>query len=173
MDVVLDMAISPNGFIAREDGSEDWLPADGWDDFLVEAKRFNNIVMGRETYEQITRRYKDYNFDNVDAACKVIVTRNPDFTVPTGYSVVHSPEEAISLLEGQDFKELFLIGGGKLNAEFIRRKLVSVIQLTINPYIIGQGRPFLAFGDFELRLKLIEHKLLSGGRISIRYQVLV
>ena len=171
MKVFLDMAISPNGLIAREDGDEDWLPSEGWDDFVVETKRFNNIVMGRETYEQVTKRYKDYNFDNVDCQFKVIVTRQPQFKAPPGYTVVHSPEEAISFLENQGIKELFLIGGGKLNSEFVKRNLVNQIQLTINPYIIGKGRPFLSPGEFELTVKVRNSKELTKGRVRLLYQV--
>lgn len=58
MKVILDMTISPNGLIARDDGDEDWLPSEGWDDFISEVKHYDNIVMGRETYEQVTTRYR-------------------------------------------------------------------------------------------------------------------
>lgn len=171
MRVILDMAISPNGMIAREDGDEDWLPADGWDDFLKEAKRFNNIVMGRETYDQVTARYKDYNFDNVEVDHKVIVTKNPDFKAPEGYVVVDSPEAAMDYIKTKNLSELFLIGGGKLNSAFIKRGLVDEIHLTINPYIIGKGRSFVGSEAFDLPLKLINSKIISGDRIAVTYQV--
>jgi len=173
MKVILDMAISPNGMIAREDGDEDWLPSEGWDDFLVEAKKFNNIVMGRETYNQVTSRYEDYNFDNVLCDHKLIVTRNSEFKAPSVYTVVNSPQQAIEYLESKNIETLFLIGGGKLNSEFIKLKLVNQIQLTINPYIIGKGRSFIAPEDFDLPLELIETKALSNGRIWARYNVKV
>ncbi|HEY4964709.1 MAG TPA: dihydrofolate reductase family protein [Candidatus Saccharimonadales bacterium] len=173
MNVVLNMGISPNGLIAREDGNEDWLPSDGWDDFLNEAKRFNNIVMGRETYEVVTRLYSNYNFDNVEAKHKIIVTINPDFKAPNGYTIVHSPEEAINYVDKQGLDSLFLIGGGKLNAEFLKRKLVNEIELIITPYIIGKGRPFIFPTDFDLPLELIEYKPLSKGRMLLRYRCLI
>ena len=166
------MAISPNGLIARDDGNEDWLPSEGWDDFVSEVKRYDNIVMGRETYEQVTARYEDYNFDNVECKHKIIVTRNQQFQAPASYVVVHSPEEAVQFLEKQGMKELFLIGGGKLNSEFAKRGLVNEIHLTVNPYIVGTGRPFLSREDFDLPLKLIGHKELSKDRIQIEYLVL-
>ena len=59
MKILLDMVISPNGYIAREDGSEDWLPEDGWDEFVALAKKFNNIVMGRETFTQVMSRTRN------------------------------------------------------------------------------------------------------------------
>jgi len=171
MEVILDMVISPNGFIAREDGNEDWLPSEGWDEFVAEAKRYDNIVMGRETYEQVTRRYEDYNFDAVDVAHKIIVTEQSNFTAPEGYVVVHSPEEAIKYLETKDIKTLFLIGGGVLNAAFAKRKLVTRLQLTIAPHIIGKGRPVLGFDDFELDLSLTDVQRLSLDRVRLSYTI--
>lgn len=168
--VVLSMAISPNGLIAREDGQEDWLPSENWDDFLVDAKQFNNIVMGRETYELVKKLYADYNFDNVDTAHKVIVTRNQTFSAE-GYTVVHSPEEAIAYLSQQEIEQILLIGGGKLNTEFIKRGLVDEIWLTVTPYIIGKGRPFISPADFDLPLIFKDSKHLSGGRVQLKYRV--
>jgi dihydrofolate reductase len=171
MNVILDMAISPNGLIAREDGDEDWLSSDGWDDFVLEAKQHDNIVMGRETYEQVTRRYEDYNFDSIDCKFKVIVTRDNQFKAPNSYHVVYSPEEAIEFIKSKHLKTFFLIGGGKLNAEFLKRRLVNQIQLTLNPYIIGKGRSFIDSEEFDARLKLLSHQELSNGRLRVIYQV--
>jgi dihydrofolate reductase len=171
MKVVLDMSISPNGMIAREDGDEDWLPSEGWDDFLLHAKNFNNIVMGRETYDQVTNRYEDYNFDNVNCDYKVIVTKQSNFTAPKNYIIVGSPEEAVEFIKAKGLNTLFLIGGGKLNSAFMKRGLVNEIHLTINPYIIGKGRTFLSPDEFEVPLSLISHKELPKSRIQIKYKV--
>lgn len=171
MNVVLDMVISPNGFIARESGDEDWLPGEGWDDVVAEAKKYNNIVMGRETYEQVTAKYELENFDAVPVAHKLIVTHDPEFTAPEGYVIVRSPEEAVAYLKSAGESTLFLIGGGVLNAAFAKQKLINRVQLTITPYIIGKGRPFLAFDDFEFGMTLVSVKQLSLGRVRITYNV--
>lgn len=168
--VTLSMCVSPNGLIAREDGQEDWLPSVGWDEFLLAAKQFNNIVMGRETYQLVKNLYKNYNFDSVDARHKIIVTRNADFAVK-GYAVVHSPEEAITYLKSQGIEDVLLIGGGKLNSEFIARKLVDEIWLTVAPYIIGKGRPLIAPKDFDLPLRFVACEQLSDGRVQLKYEV--
>src|ERR1035437_1540402 len=171
MKVVLVMATSLNGLIARDNGEEDWLPSEGWDEVLVDAGAFGNIVMGRETYELVQKLYASYNFDNVETGYKVIVTANQNFEAGEGYVVVHSPEEAVSFLAAKGFEELLLIGGGKLNTEFIKRQLVNEIWLTINPYIIGQGRPFISPAEFDLPLKLFESQPLARGRIRVKYTV--
>lgn len=165
------MAISPNGLIARENGEEDWLPSEGWDEFLVDAKEFKNIVMGRETYELVQKLYENYNFDSVETDNKVIVTRNADFQAGGAYTIVYSPEGAIEYLKSKNIEQVLLIGGGKLNSEFIKRNLINEIWLTLTPYIIGKGRPFISPDDFDLPLELIECKELSKGRLRIKYAV--
>jgi dihydrofolate reductase len=171
MKVTLAMSISPNGLVARENGEEDWLPSEGWDEFLADAKAFNNIVMGRETYEVVQKLYKDYNFDNVETGYKVIVTRNGKFKADSSYIVVLSPEEAIKFLEDKAVENILLIGGGKLNSQFIKQNLVDEIWLTINPYILGKGRPFIFPEEFDIPMNLIDHRALSKGRIKIKYKV--
>lgn len=171
MKVILDMVISLNGMVAREDGSEDWLPYEGWVEFLEQAKRHSNIVMGRETYEKVTELYKDHNFNDVDVAHKIIITRNSIFEAPSGYVVVHSPQEALDYIKENGLDTLYLIGGGVLNSEFMKQKLITDIFLTITPYVLGKGRPFLVEGDFEEQLTLRESRVLSNGRMRVLYQV--
>jgi len=170
MKVILAMSISLNGLVARENGEEDWLPSEGWDEFLIEAKNFDNFVMGRETYELVTKLYPDYNFDSVTASKKIIVTRNKDFTA-IGYEIVHSPEEALSLLEATEMNSALLIGGGKLNSEFLTRGLVDEIWLTLNPFILGEGRPFIAPKNFDKELKLQSCKQITKDRLLVKYSV--
>ncbi len=169
--VVLSMCVSLNGFIAREDGQEDWLPSSGWDEFLIDAKAFGNIVMGRETYELVTELYSDFNFDNVDTKHKVVVSRNAEFVAPDPYSVVSSPKEALTFLREHGIENVLLIGGGKLNAEFLRLDMVDEIWLTIVPHILGKGRPVIGNSELDLPLTLMQCDQLSGGRFRAKYRM--
>lgn len=170
MKVLCDMVISPNGYIAREDGNEEWLPYEGWDEFVALAAKLNNIVMGRETYHQVMTRYTGSNFDDIRCQHKVIVTRSVGFTAPEGYAVVHSPEEAVDYIASKGIETLFLIGGGKLNGAFAKRGLIDELQLTMTPHVIGRGRPVFGTEDFDLPLELVDTQQLSGGRVQVRYK---
>jgi dihydrofolate reductase len=171
MKIILAMATSLNGLIARENGEEDWLPSEGWDEFLAEVKVFNNFVMGREAFEIVQRLYKDYNFDNITADDKIIITRNLDFVASKEYKIVHSPQESIKYLTDKGVEKMLLIGGGKLNSEFLKMGLINEIWLTINPIILGNGRPFVAPENFDIKLELLENKPLSNGRTLLKYAV--
>lgn len=171
MNVVLSMAISPNGLIARENGEEDWLPAENWQDFLRDAEAAQNIVMGRETYELVTKLYPDYNFDNANAKYKIIVTTNSGFVAPVGYHSVASPQSAVEFIESKGLRTLLLIGGGKLNASFLAENLVDEIWVNITPHLIGKGRPLISPADLDIPLEKIEAQELSGDRVLIKYRV--
>ncbi len=171
MEVILSMAVSLNGMVAREDGQEDWLPAAGWDDFLADVHSFGNFIMGRETYELVNQLYPDHNFNDITDSLKVIVTRNKDYKADSGYTVVHSPEEALKIVKDKGCETALLIGGGKINSHFLSQGLVDKVWLTYNPHILGKGRPFISPEDLDISLTLLESKQLSLGRIQAHYKV--
>lgn len=172
MKIVQSNAISLNGMIARQNGDEDWLPSEGWDEFVEDVKKYDNFIMGRETYELVMKLYPDYNFDNVEASCKVIVTSRPDYRAPNGYTVVNSPEEAKEFLEAKNAEVGLLVGGGKLNSSFYAKGLVDECWVTVNPVILGKGRSFVDSFDFETRLKLVDVVRLSKDRVQLRYAIM-
>ncbi len=172
MNVILDMVISVNGMIAREDGSEDWLPHEGWVDMLVEVAKYDNIVIGRETYEIVMRDYLEGNFGDVTAKCKIIVTRDPQFSAPEPYIVVTSPADAVRIVKEAGLETVLLIGGGELNGSFLRDNLVDEVHLTVVPYILTNGRPVFGNKAFESRLELLSSECLSLGRVLNNYKVL-
>jgi len=162
---------SLNGFIARKDGREDWLPNEGWDEFVNSAQEFGNFIMGRETFEIVTKIDPDYNFEEADVPYKIIVTTNPDYAAPEGYIVAHSPQEARSFLAEKNVETGLLIGGGKLNGAFYANKLVDETWIMVNPCILGEGRPLIANSDFETKLKLIDVVRCSKDRVLLEYSV--
>jgi dihydrofolate reductase len=170
MKVIMANAVSINGMIAREDGGEDWLPDSGWKDFLASARHFGNFVMGRDTYETVMRLYPDYNFDDVETQFKIIVTRDASFKAE-GYITADSPQAAVAYVKAQGLDTVLLVGGGKLNASFLKHGLVDEIWLTITPHLLGQGRPVVDGRDIDVPLSLIETKQLDGGRILAKYAV--
>ena len=172
MKIVQRNAVSLNGMIAREDGEEDWLPSEGWDEFVADAKQYDNFIMGRETYELVMKLYPNYNFDSVDCGYKIIVTKNHDFIKPDGYIVVESPEAAIHILEQNGHKTGLLIGGGRLNSSFYAAGLIDEVWLTVCPTILGKGRSFISGQDVEVNLKLIDAIKLTKDRIQLRYAVI-
>jgi dihydrofolate reductase len=171
MNVALSMAISVNGLMARENGEEDWLSSENWDDFLIDVAKFDNFIVGREAFELVQKLYPKYNFDDVNTANKIVVTHNRGFMVEAPYVCAFSPADALARLESVGVQNALLIGGGKINSAFIKENLVNEIWLTINPHVLGKGRPFIAPEDFDISLNLLSCEPLSEGRLRLKYSV--
>jgi dihydrofolate reductase len=172
MKIIQSNAISLNSMIARSDGQEDWLPSEGWDEFVADAETLRNFIIGRETYELVMKLYPNYNFNNVEVPYKLIVTTQKDFAQPNGYIVVSSPEEAVQFLQDKGVQVGLLVGGGKLNSSFYSKSLIDETWVTINPIILGEGRSFITSSDVEIQLKLIDVIRLSKDRVQLKYQVI-
>ncbi|MEK6882154.1 MAG: dihydrofolate reductase family protein, partial [Nanoarchaeota archaeon] len=96
MKVILFMAMSINGIIAREYGSEDFFSDRNWEEFVKIAEDKKCIIVGRKTYELVSR-WKKYNFDSLKNVKKIIVSsKNPPLQ-KKDYFYTNSPKEAIKL----------------------------------------------------------------------------
>lgn len=159
------MVISPNGYISKPDGNEDWISEVNWDDFVAGCQACDNFIVGRTTYDVVPE------LDEVKAKQKVIVTKDRNLKPKSGYKVVHSPQAAVDYLKEQGVSEILLAGGGGINTSFAKAGLIDVLDLIVEPYVIGNGKQVLAIGDYEFPLQLKEVKKLSNGRVKLLYKV--
>lgn len=171
MRVTCMLTISVNGYIARLDGQEDFLSHENWDEFLDAAHAAGNFVIGRNTYDTVTRLYDGFGFDDVDAGEKIIVTRNAVWPVPPGYRSVSSPQAAVDSLAARGAAQLLLVGGAGLNSSFARAHLIDEVVLTVEPVVLGEGVNVFATGMPDLRLTPTGTEPLSNGRLRVSYAV--
>ncbi len=51
MKIILYMAVTANGYIARDNGEVDWATETEWANFSAMIKKNGNMIIGRKTYE--------------------------------------------------------------------------------------------------------------------------
>jgi dihydrofolate reductase len=164
------MVVTPNGYIARPDGSEDYASHEGWLEYLETAKKYNNFVIGRKTLDIVNAQYDGFGFEDVHCQYKVVVSTQPDLPLDPMYTQATSPQDVIQQLEGK-VDTVLLVGGGEINTAFAQAGLIDEVVLTVEPHIIGQGINLFAPAGFDLKLKYNDIEHLSGGRLRIRYLV--
>lgn len=169
MKVVLYMAVSANGLIAKKNDDTSWISKKEWNSYSLVVRTSGNVVVGSRTYNILTKQHEFSEFKNVVI---VVVSRDKNFA-PSNHNhfVVRSPQDAISLLSKKGFRTALVAGGGKLNASFMREKLVDEIFLDIEPIVFGKGISLFAESGFESGLKLVETKKLSKNEIQLHYKV--
>lgn len=63
------------------------------------------------------------------------------------------------------------MGGGKLNSSFYAKGLVDETWITVNPIILGEGRPFISNFSFEIQLELMDIVKFNKGLVQLKYRV--
>lgn len=167
MKVILYMAISLNGMIAKSDDDTSWISKEEWDSYSLTVRTAGNLIVGHRTYGILTKQPEFSEFKDV----KLVVVAQEDFqTLAQNHVVAHSPKEALKILS--DFAQVVVAGGGALNASFVEENLVDEIFIDIEPIILGKGIPLFRDKDFECKLKLLGQKKITDNEIQLHYQVL-
>jgi dihydrofolate reductase len=170
------IATSVDGFIAREDGSVDWLPTGGgaggedygYQDFMDSV---DALVMGRNTYETVL------SFGSWPYGTKpVVVLSSQQLDIPENISntvsvMSASPSDIVRHLAERGFKHLY-IDGGKTIQGFIRAGLIQKIIITKIPILIGSGIPLFGTLLHDIRLRHLETLQYDTGLIQSKYEVL-
>lgn len=172
MKVILYMASTPNGIIAKMNDDTSWVSETEWSSYSGMIKKFGNMIIGRRTYEVMLNN-DEFNKSNLNEIKTVVVSKNK-FQIHNSKFIflAKSPKEAIEILKKQGFKTIMVCGGGKLNASFMKEKLIDEIYLDIEPVLFGKGIKLFSEIDFEVKLKLIEIKKLSKNEVQLHYKVL-
>jgi dihydrofolate reductase len=179
--VTIHMAASLDGFIARKDGSVDWLETS--DEFeggatmapgFVEAflKTIDCYVMGSRTYETALRfEAKGFGWAYGDKPTFVLTSRQ----LPRTRDSVefHSGDLAQFVNERlrPAFRSIWFVGGGVLSGECLRLGLADELRYSILPVLIGDGIPFFEKLDRDVALHLAEVKGYKSGMVELRYEV--
>lgn len=171
MHVTMFMAMSVNGIIARENGSEDFLSNDNWQTFTQFVNEYGCFIVGSSTYKAVKNWDEDFSFDDFTKAVKVVVSDDAKFEVEEGYTVASSPADALEKLSDKGFSRVLLTGGAMNNSSFAKADLINEIVVNVEPVLIGVGKPLFAPGEIEKRLVLDSFKKLDNGILQLRYSV--
>ncbi len=174
MKATVYIATSIDGFIARENGGIDWLPAigDGEDYGYREfIDSVDAIVMGRKTFETVLS-FGSWPYGKkpviVLSSRQVEIPQNIEGTVE---SISSSPKEVVRRLAERGFKHLY-IDGGKTIQGFLREGLIDRIIITRIPILLGTGIPLFGPTQHDIKLRHIETRQFESGLVQSRYDVL-
>lgn len=161
--VILYIAMSLDGYIARKDESIDWLAGDGSEpnaDFGYEEfyKSIDTVIMGRKTYDQILT-FGEYPYKGTKGYVytREEMTNNEDVIFTN-----EDPEELIGRLRNKKGKDIWLIGGAGVIDSFVKKDLIDEYFITVIPCILGEGISLFKDCNPEIKLKLLENKTVDG-----------
>lgn len=134
MQTFLIAAQTVDGFIAQSQNqkSTKWTSKEDYIHFIKLTKRAGVVIMGRKTYDTISKPLKD--------RLNIIITRTPQKSKYDNLIYTSdNPKKILKDLENKGFKQVAICGGASIYAMFLEQNLIDKIYLTIEPILFGKG----------------------------------
>lgn len=171
--IIVYIATSADGYIARLDGSFEWLnrprPAGNYS-MAAFLRTIDTILWGRKTYDQALTmggvggfgpKIKNYVFSH-----------RPPASPPRRVEFVNEPVPVFAKrLRATPGKNIWMMGGGKLIASFLDAGEIDEFSIHVIPTFIGEGIPLVAPQHRLIPLELRSVRRFSDGVVHLNYRV--
>ena len=165
--IILFIASSLDGYIARENGNIDWLPentASGYDNFL---KSVDTVIMGKTTYDQVLT-FGEYPYKDKKS---FVFTKNTNQNKDENADFVSDVEKFVK----DDFpnagENIWLVGGAQIISSFLKHGVVDEIIISVIPVLLGKGIPLFKNIENETKLEFVKTEKY-GQLVDLHYKVL-
>jgi dihydrofolate reductase len=168
--VILYIAMSLDGYIARNDGDISWLNIveELGEDYGYAAfiESIDTVILGRKTYEKVLSFGID--FPHKDKQCYVITSdRKPgqeNIVFYTGDLSV-----LLSKLRQEVGKNIFIDGGAQLVNSLMQLDAIDEYIISLIPVLLGKGIQLFQPARSEQRLRLINSVKFRSGLVQLHY----
>ncbi len=164
---------SVDGFLARPDGSFDFLSRGGiepephgFDEFLASV---DALVMGRNTFD-VVLSFPTWPYGPKPV---FVLTSRPLPSVPDGAVVegmTGAPSAVLSQLASRGFGHVYVDGGATIQA-FLRAGLIQRLVISRVPVLIGAGIALFGTVDADIPLRLVATREFPSGLVQSEYAI--
>lgn len=166
------VATSADGFLARTDGSVDWLDRPqlkGSYGMGAFYRSIDTCIMGRKTYEHAVTFGMAAGYSGKK---NYVFSRTLEKAASPKVFVIQEDVAAFAeRLRAENGSHIWLVGGAELIASFLEAAAVDEFILNVIPYMIGEGIPLISPRHRDLPLRLLASRTFADGVVSLRYAV--
>lgn len=180
MKISVYIATSLDGFIARTDGSLDWLERAntgtpqgedfGYADFMSTV---DALIIGRNTYETVLGfgawPYEGKHVVVMTSTPDAVLASHPD-ALPRITAATGSIADVARDLAAQGFTHVYLDGGRTIQHALAEGQ-VTDLTITLIPVLLGTGIPLFGALPHDLWLHLESSTGYDNGFVQVRYGV--
>lgn len=175
--LILDLAVSLDGYIEGPNGEIDWCIMDDEMDFEGFLSTIDTIFYGRVSYEMWGNYQPESTANEAELRLwkgvhskrkfvfskKARLDQNATF-INSGIS------EAVIDLKKQMGKDIWLYGGASLIKTFIQLGLIDVYRISVHPTVLGSGKPLFEDLKDRINLNLIHTNSFKSGVVQLIYE---
>lgn len=177
--IILNLAVSLDGFIEGPNGEVDWLSfteetGEVLNDFI---KDVDTVLYGRITYDawgtyKPSDNSSDFEkgfYNEMDKKTKYVFSKNKSKFEGDPIVINSDIEKQILDIKKMDGKNIWLYGGANLITSLLNLNLIDEFRLAICPIILGAGKPLFENINDRKKLKLISAKGHESGMVELIY----
>lgn len=172
--VIVYIATSADGYIARPDGDVEWLsrpqPKAGYG-IGAFFKSIDTILWGRKTYTKgIEMGMKDSGMG--PGIKNYLFSRHPQSSLLSGFELVNEPIKLfMQRLRAQPGKDIWMMGGAEIIGTFLDEGEIDEFSIHVIPILIGEGIPLIQPRHRSIPLKLLSTKKYPDSVVHLHYSV--
>lgn len=174
--IILDLAVSLDGFIEGINGETDWCIMDEDMGFTKFLSSVDTILYGRKSYDlwgkyipgaEASELEREI-WESVHSKKKYVFSKTQ---TRIDHSVIISDniEEEVSKIKKEPGKDIWLYGGASLITTFMNLGLVDEYRISVHPVILGAGKPLFINIKQRQELKLVDTRIFSSGVVQLCY----
>ncbi|MCC6463449.1 MAG: dihydrofolate reductase [Saprospiraceae bacterium] len=165
--LILNLALSLDGFIEGPNGEFDWCLTDqdyGMTDFL---NRTDTVLMGRRSYDTLLSMGED----QFPQHQKYVLSRHLN-SLEAPYRLLRGEAlDRVRELKAQPGKDIWLFGGAELTTTLLEAGLVDEFMLAVHPLLLGSGKPLFPALSNRMPLQLLRADTFSSGMVQLFYRL--
>jgi len=169
--VILYIAMSLDGYIAKPDGNLDFLTVveeEGQDyGYATFIDSVDTVIIGRKTYDKIISLGSGFPHNDKEV---FVITRTPRPTIGSGQFYTGNLKELIMSLKSKPGTNIFVDGGAEIVNELLKDNLIDEFYISIIPVLLGEGISLFKGGRTEMKLELISSTQFDKGLVQLHYE---
>ncbi len=172
--IVYYVAMTLDGYISGPNGKIEGYVSEGsgLDQYLSDLKKFDTMIMGRNTYEFGFKFGIESGMPAYEHMDHYIFSNTASYENSNDrVKIVKRDLDIIRAFRQDDGTEIYLCGGGVFAGWLLENELIDILKVKLSPVVFGDGLRLFGNSKKEVRLELIDQIEHDHGMIILTYKI--
>lgn len=168
--LILQVAVSLDGYIEGPNGEYDWCFTDqdyGMTEFMQSV---DSLFIGRKSYE-LTQTMGEAAMAPFAHLATYVFSTTLTEVKPGATLIYKNIEEEVKRIKNNPGKDIWLFGGASLTTSLLNAGLLDEISLAVHPLMLGSGKKLISDIQNRVPLQLRDTKVYSTGLVAMTYSL--
>ncbi|WP_438431411.1 dihydrofolate reductase family protein [Gorillibacterium sp. sgz500922] len=176
--IILDLAVTLDGFIEGKNGETDWCRMDPEMNFTDFLHHIDTIFYGRKSYDLWGQYEPDSEVSDTDREIWELIHSKESYVfsrtqTATDSSAIYINDnilEEVTKIKNRPGKDIWFYGGADLATTFVQLGLIDEYRLSVHPLLLGEGKPLFTGIKERVGLKMVQAKSFPNGLVQLIYR---